>query len=152
QSLAPSPDGRWLYIVDAREGTIAVMNTRTLEVERTAHVDLTATSDGGGGASTVRTSVAVSRDGATLFVASGTSPGTVTAIDVAGLTVADRWASPLPVSGLGLALDGSGLYVAGDGRIALFDLGTGEASVTVPTPVVDPIIGVDPLPAVALAE
>ncbi|HEX7246772.1 MAG TPA: hypothetical protein VF351_01590, partial [Actinomycetota bacterium] len=75
QSLAPSPDGRWLYIVDAREGTIAVMNTRSLKVERTARVDLAGTSDGGGGAPTVRTSVAVSRDGATLFVASGTSPG-----------------------------------------------------------------------------
>ena len=36
QALVPSPDGRWLYIVDAREGTIAVMNTRSLEVERTA--------------------------------------------------------------------------------------------------------------------
>jgi hypothetical protein len=149
QALVPSPDGRWLYIVDAREGTIAVMNTRSLEVERTARVDLAATS---GGASTVRTSVAVSRDGATLFVAAGTSPGTVTAIDVTGLTVTDRWASPLPVSGLGIPLDGPGLYVAGDGRIALFDLASGEASVTVPTPVVDPIVGLDPLPAAGLAE
>ncbi|HVF08769.1 MAG TPA: hypothetical protein VNC60_09340 [Actinomycetota bacterium] len=152
QSLAPSPDGRWLYIVDARQGTIAVMNTRTLDVERTARVDLATTGDAGRAGSMVRTSVAVSRDGDTLFVASGASPGTVTAIDVTDMTIAGRWPSPLPVSGLGLSLDGSGLYVAGDGRIALFDLGTGRTSVTVPTPLIDPIVGVDPLPVAGLAE
>ncbi len=151
QSLAPSPDGRWLYIVDARRGTIAVMNTRTLEVERTARVDLASAGDTGGSASTVPTSVAVSRDGDTLFVASGAAPGTVTAIDINAMTFTERWPSPLPVSGLGLSLDGSALYVAGDGQIALFDLGTGRAGVTVPTPVTDPIIGVDPLPAAGLA-
>ena len=148
QALAPSPDGRWLYIVDSRRGTVAVMNTRTLEIERTAQVELTDAATEGAG---VRTSLAVSRDGATLFVASGASPGTVSAIDIAGLTVADQWPSPVPVSGLGLSLDGSALYVAGAGRIALFDLGTGQASATVPTPVLDPIVGLDPLPPGDLA-
>jgi hypothetical protein len=153
QSLTPSPDGRWLYIVDAREGTIAVMNTRTLKVERTATVDLAGEhgSHGTEGGGAIRTSVAVSRDGSSLFVASGASPGTVAAIDVADLTITDRWASPLPVSGLGVPLDGSGLYLAGGGSIALLDLSSGEASVTVPTPVIQTIVQVDPLPATALA-
>ena len=147
QALAPSPDGRSLYIVDSSEGTIAVMNTRTLKIERTAPVDFTDDAAEGTG---VRTSLAVSRDGATLFVASGASPGTVSAIDIAGLTVGDQWPSPVPVSGLGLSLDGSALYVAGAGRIALFDLVRGETSVTVPTPVLDPIVELDPLPETGL--
>jgi hypothetical protein len=43
--------------------------------------------------------------------------------------------------------------VAGTGGIALFDLSTGEASATVPTPVLEPIVQLDPLPAAsALAE
>ena len=149
QALAPSPDGRWLYIVDSRRGTVAVMNTRTLEIARTGEVELSGTATDP--ASSVRTSVAVSRDGATLFVASGTSPGTVSAIDIADLTLVDSWASPVPVSGLGLSLDGAALYVAGAGRIALFDLSTGETSATVPTPVLDPIVELDPLPPGDLA-
>lgn len=151
QALAPSPDGKWLYIVDSRGGTIAVMNTHTLGIERTGQLDLADTAAGPADASSdpasiVRTSIAVSRDGATLFVASGASPGTVSAIDIADLTLADRWPSPVPVSGLGLSLDGSALYVAGAGRIALFDLVTGQTSATVPTPVLDPIVELDPLP------
>ena len=139
QALVPSPDGRWLYIVDAGEGMVAVMDTRSLEIVRSGHVDL------GGDASDLRTSLAVSLDGSTLFVAAGATPGTVSAIDTADLTTVDAWPSPLPASGLGLSLDGTGLYVAGGGRIALLDLGTGESRTTVPTPVLEPIVSLDPL-------
>ena len=83
----------------------------------------------------------------TLFVAAGATPGTVSAIATADLTTVDAWPSPLPASGLGLSLDGTGLYVAGGGRIALLDLGTGESRTTVPTPVLEPIVSLDPLPA-----
>ena len=142
QSLVPSPDGRSLYIVDAGEGMVAVMDTRSLEIVRSGHVEL------GGEASDLRTSLAVSTDGATLFVAAGATPGTVSAIATADLTMVETWPSPLPVSGLGLSLDGSGLYVAGGGRIALLDLGTGESHTTVTTPVLEPIVGLHPLPGV----
>jgi hypothetical protein len=145
QSLVPSPDGRSLYIVDAGEGMVAVMDTRSLEIVRSGHVDL------GGEASDLRTSLAVSLDGGTLFVAAGPAPGTVSAIDTADLTTLDAWPSPLPASGIGLSLDGTGLYVAGGGRIALLDLGTGESRTTVPTPVLEPIVSLDPLPN-ALAD
>jgi hypothetical protein len=142
QSLMPSPDGRSLYIVDAGEGMVAVMDTRSLEIVRSGRVDL------GGDASDLRTSLAVSLDGSTLFVAAGTTPGTVSAIDTDDLTTVDAWPSPLPASGLGLSLDGTGLYVAGGGRIALLDLVTGESRTTVPTPVLEPIVSLDPLPGV----
>jgi DNA-binding beta-propeller fold protein YncE len=142
QSLVPSPDGRWLYIVDAGEGMVAVMDTRTLEIVRSGRIDL------GGEASDLRTSLAVSPGGETLFVAAGAEPGTVSAIATADLTTVEAWPSPLPASGLGLSLDGSGLYVAGAGRIALLDLATGEPRATVPTTVVEPIVSLDPLPGV----
>jgi hypothetical protein len=93
----------------------------------------------------------VSLDGGTLFVAAGPAPGTVSAIDTADLPTLDAWPSPLPASGIGLSLDGTGLYVAGGGRIALLDLGTGESRTTVPTPVLEPIVSLDPLPN-ALAD
>ena len=145
QSLVPSPDGRSLYIVDAGEGMVAVMDTRSLEIVRSGHVAL------GGEASDLRTSLAVSPDGTKLFVAAGAAPGTVTAIATADLTMVETWPSPLPASGLGLSLDGSGLYVAGGGRIALIDLGSGESRTTVPTPVLEPIVSLDPLPGIDLA-
>jgi DNA-binding beta-propeller fold protein YncE len=145
QSLVPSPDGRRLYIVDAGEGMVAVMDTRSLEIVRTGRVDL------GGEGSDQRTSLAVSRDGTTLFVASGAAPGTVSAISTGDLTIVETWPSPVPASGLGVSLDGSGLYVAGAGGIALIDLGTGQALTTVPTPVLEPIVSLEPLPGLDLA-
>jgi len=149
QALVPSADGRMLYIVDSGEDMVAVMDTRSLEVVRTASVELDATGDAETDSETGRTSLAVTTDGATLFIASGSSPGTVSAIDTEALTLADRWASPLPASGLGLSLDGSALYIAGGGRIALVDTATGEARATVPTAVLEPIVGVHPLAGAA---
>jgi hypothetical protein len=144
QAITPSPDGRWLYIVDVRQGMIAVMDTRSLEIVRTGRADLGPVTD-------APTSVVMSRDGATLFVASGDQPGTVTAIETQGLTLSDRWPSPLPVSGLGISLDGSALYAAGAGRIALVDPDTGEERSAVPTTLLEPIVDVDPLPDTSLA-
>jgi len=144
QAIAPSPDGRWLYIVDARHGMIAVMDTRSLKVTRTGRVDL-------GTSTHARTAVTVSPDGATLFVASGTEPATVSVVSTEGLELTDRWPSTVPVSGLGMALDGSALYAAGGGRIVSVDIETGEARSTLPTPVLEPIVDVDPLPATGLA-
>jgi len=152
QALVPSADGRMLYIVDSGEDMVAVMDTRSLEVVRTASVELDATGDAETDSETGRTSLAVTTDGATLFIASGSSPGTVSAIDTEALTLADRWASPLPASGLGLSLDGSALYIAGGGRIALVDTATGEARATVPTAVLEPIVGVHPLAGAADAS
>jgi hypothetical protein len=139
QTLAPSPDGRWLYVVDASEGLVAVMHTKRLEVVRTARLALEPDAD-------ARTSLAVGRDGQTLYVASSAGAGSISAIDASTLTLTERWAVAQPISGLGLSLDGSALYAAGGGRIDLFDLGSGESFASVPTPGLEPVVGVEPLP------
>ena len=95
QAIAPSPNGSELYIVDSMRGAVAVMNTRTLQIERMEKVD--ALSLGG-----VRTSAQVSVDGRTLFVGSAVDGSAVFAIDTTTLEVTDRW--PMDggdVSGLG---------------------------------------------------
>ncbi|MGZ8613670.1 MAG: YncE family protein [Actinomycetota bacterium] len=138
QAIAASPDGRSLYVVDARQGLVAVMDTETLDVERTGRVDL-GTVDG-------RTSVAMAHDGGTLFVASAGDDRPLFAIDTASLTLADRWTAPGPISGLGMSLDGTALFAAVGGRIDVLDLGTGDAVASVPTPGFAPIVSLDPLP------
>lgn len=138
QAIAASPDGRSLYVVDARQGLVAVMDTETLEVERTGRVDL-GTVDG-------RTSVATSPDGDTLFVASASDDRPLFAIDTASLTLADSWTAPGPISGLGISLDGTALFAAAGERIDILDLATGDAAASLPTPGLAPIVSLDPLP------
>ena len=76
QAMAPTPDGRYLFVVDAGLGEIAVLHTGTLRV-RTAEVDL------GLSGEVERTTAQMSADGRTLFVATAGSNGsTVTAVDV----------------------------------------------------------------------
>ena len=74
QAIAASPDGRRLYVVDSTRELVAVMDTRSLEVVGTAHVAI-------GPDAGARTSIAVSDDGARLFVASSAGDGAITAIE-----------------------------------------------------------------------
>ena len=138
QAIAPSPDGRSLFVIDARQGLVAVMDTESLEVERMGRVNL--------GAVEGRTSVAMSQDGATLFVASAADDRPLFAIDTASLTLADRWSAPGRISGLGMSLDGTALFAAVAERIEILDLSTGDAVASVPTPGLAPIVSLDPLP------
>ena len=138
QAIVPSPDGDSLYVVDARQGLVAVMDTESLEVVRTGRIDLGA----GGG----RASVSVSPDGITLFASPGGDGSMLSAIDTRSMTLADRWPAPGPISGLGMALDGSTLFAAVGERIEVVDLETGEPTASVPTPGLAPILSLEPLP------
>jgi hypothetical protein len=121
QAMAPSPDGRLLYIVDSMRDIVAVMNTRSLEITRTRRIDPTPVQHG-------RTSATVSTDGNTLYVGLGGS--SVSRIDVATLDVLGGWPVPGDVTGLALSEDGARLYAAlGDG-VAIMDTGTGDALAT----------------------
>jgi hypothetical protein len=119
QAMAPSPDGRSLYIVDSMRGLIAEMNTRSLKITRSARIDMGVFEHG-------RTSAGMSPDGDTLYVGVGASE--VSRIDVESLQLLGRWSLPGDVTGLALSEDGARLYAAlGDG-LAVLDTGTGDAA------------------------
>jgi hypothetical protein len=123
QAMAPSPDGRSLYIVDTMGGRIAEMNTRSLKITRSQQVDLGPLGEG-------RTSARMSADGRTLFVGDGGS--SLARIDVRTLEVIGRWQLPGAVTGLAMSRDGARLYAALGGPVAVVDTGTGNASATLP--------------------
>lgn len=119
QALAPSPTGRELYIVDSERGIVVEMNTNTLRIHRTAHMDLS-------GAGGERTSAVVSRDGERLFIGSAMDGSAIYEVDVDSMEVVARWTMPATVSGLALSADGARLYAALEDRVAVLDSGTGE--------------------------
>ncbi|MCD6022356.1 MAG: hypothetical protein K0R20_2066 [Actinomycetia bacterium] len=121
QALAPSPDGRVLYIVDSMRGRIAVMDTESLEITRSERIDLGPLEGG-------RTSARVSADGSTLFVGDG-GPS-LARIDTGTLEMTGRWTLPDDVSGLGLSEDGARLYAALGGRVTVVDTHNGAATTT----------------------
>jgi DNA-binding beta-propeller fold protein YncE len=131
--MAPSPDGRRLYIVDSMGGRIAVMNTKTLKITRSARIEIGPLEGG-------RTSARMSADGLTLFVGDGGS--SIVRIDVGTLEVVGRWQLPGAVTGLAMSRDGARLYAALEGSVAVVDTGTGNASATLPFGHVESILHV----------
>ena len=128
QAMAPSPDGRLLYVVDPTLGLVTAMDTETLEIVRATSIDLSVEG-------VTRTSAVVSADGSALFVAtSGERPG-IARIDTDTFDVVRTWATG-DVSGLGLSADGRRLYAASDGRVEVLDATTGSelAGVAVASP------------------
>jgi DNA-binding beta-propeller fold protein YncE len=135
EAIAASPDGSRLYIVDAVRGIVSVMETASLEVVRTAGLEL-------GAAEASHTVAQVSEDGGTLFV--GIADGDtsmIRAIDTTRLEVTRSWSMPSPVSGLGPSSDGLRLYLAIGDRVEVVDAATGEPLEALPftssTPIVD---------------
>jgi hypothetical protein len=121
QAMAPSPNGRVLYIVDSMRGRIAMMDTETLEITRSERIDLGPLEGG-------RTSARMSADGSTLFVGDGGS--SLARIDTGTLQMTGRWPLPDDVSGLELSEDGARLYAAIGGRVTVVDTDTGDATTT----------------------
>ena len=117
QALAPSADGRALYVVDSVRGFVAEMDTRTMTVTRTQRVPL-------GGRGRGRTSALVSPDGSTLYV--GMGGAAVSRIDVDTLEVLNRWQLPAAVRGLASSEDGRRVFIALSDRVAVVDTGTGR--------------------------
>jgi DNA-binding beta-propeller fold protein YncE len=141
QAMATSPDGSYLFVIDAGTGVVAAMNTGSLRVRTTA---LELPSAG----AIDRTAAGISPDGETLFVSVAGDGGTVvTAVDASTFEVLDTWRMDGVVSGLGVSSDGASLYTALDGRLAVLDATSGVeiGGVTVPTD--QPIVRVTPLAA-----
>jgi hypothetical protein len=121
QAMAPSPDGRLLYIVDSKRGLVAEMDTETMEINRTQRVRLDPLEHG-------RTTAMLSADGNTLYV--GVGGETVTRVDADSLDVLGRWPLPGNVTGLALSEDGARLYAALGEEVAIVDTRTGDALAT----------------------
>jgi hypothetical protein len=119
QAMATSPDGRILYIVDSMRGVVTEMNTRSLEIVRTRHVDL-------GSGIGEQTAVVASPDGASLFVASAADGAAVYTIDTESLQVTGRWDVQGQVSDLRLSNDGARLYAAAGDQLAVLNATTGS--------------------------
>lgn len=125
QALAPSPNGRLLYVVNAALGVVSVMDTRSLAILRTEEIGRTL--DG-----VTSTAAVVSDDGASLYVGAA---GQVERIDTDSLAIADVWDAG-GVTGLGLSADGKRLYVAVGEDVKVLDARTGAelGTVAVPSP------------------
>jgi DNA-binding beta-propeller fold protein YncE len=123
-AMASSPDGRQVFVVDARNGAIAVMDSRRFRVTAFSRVDLSAL---GGG----RISARVSADGRTLLVA-----GRAGMLELDAKTLATRDLIPTPGATTGLALSGDGerLYLSWAGRIEALDATTLDPVLTLLVP------------------
>jgi hypothetical protein len=121
QAITPSPDGRFLYIVDSKRGLVAEMDTETMEITRTQRVRLDPLRHG-------RTTAKLSADGNTLYV--GVGGESITRINLDSLEVLDRWSVPGDVTGLALSEDGARLYAALGEDVAIVDTRTGDALAT----------------------
>jgi hypothetical protein len=139
EAMAVSPDGSTLYVVDADKGLVVTMDTESLDVSRPYRVELP---DPG-----PRTTATVSSDGAVLFVGTAGGDGAVTAIDTASFEATHTWSTAGGVSGLGLSMDGSRLYVALTDRLDVLDATSGRdlGAVDVSSPA--PIVAVEAIAA-----
>jgi DNA-binding beta-propeller fold protein YncE len=120
QAMAVSPDGSRLYVVDTTRATVAVMDTRSLEIVQEAAAPSLAS------AGRARASVLMSVDGRRLFVGGAGDGRQVVVLDAADLSLADRWGMPDRVSGFGMSPDGRRLYVALGDRVTVLDPETGD--------------------------
>jgi hypothetical protein len=113
-AIAVSPDGAYVYAIDALHGDVAAIRTARGRVANTL-LDLSML-DGD-----VTTAV-VSADGATLFVGSGS---VVAAIDTSTVTLRDTWSIASPLTDLGLSADGARLYASSTTGVSVLDATTG---------------------------
>jgi hypothetical protein len=118
-ALAITPDDTGLFVVDATGGRVALVDTASLGVVRTAKLPARA------GAAYA----AVTTD--TLFVGAG---GEVRLVDRGSLAVRSAWGVPGEVRGLVRSADGARLYVALPDAVQCRDVATGRTLSTSAVP------------------
>jgi hypothetical protein len=150
QAMAVTPDGTHLLVVDAGRGLVAVMDTESLGV-RTVPVALPFEG------TIARTSAQISPDGRTLYLAmadtdntaatAGDESSTVVALDTTTFEVRHTWRLPGVVSGLGVSSDGTSVYAAVGGHVAVLDAGSGLELGQILLPTERPVVQVIPIAA-----
>jgi len=139
QAMATTPDGSYLFVIDAGRGNVAAMHTESLKV-RTSPIDLSVEGD------IMRTAAQVSSDGETLLVSvAGADGSVVTALDAATFEVVDTWRLEGVVSGLDFSSDGSSVYAAIEGRVVVLDARNGLEIGAVPVPTDETVVRVTAL-------
>jgi len=139
QAMATTPDGSYLFVIDAGRGIVAAMHTESLKV-RTTPIDLSVEGD------IARTAAQVSSDGETLLVSvAGAEGSVVTALDAATFEVVDTWRFEGVVSGLDFSSDGSSVYAAIEGRVVMLDARNGLEIGAVPVPTDETVVRVTAL-------
>ena len=113
-ALSVSPDGEGLHAVDTSSGTLAEIDTRALDVSRTAPVEVDA--------GAVPPHVAGPARGR-LYIASGPR---LLALDAATLTERRSWDLEADIRGLQAAVDGARLYVGLEDGIVVLNTVTGK--------------------------
>jgi hypothetical protein len=139
QAMATTPDGTYLFVIDAGQGIVAALHTESLKV-RTTPIALSGDGD------IARTAAHVSPDGSTLLVSVASAEGSVvTAFDAATFETIDSWRLDGVVTGLDFSSDGSSVYAATEGRIVVLDVRTGLEIGAVPVPTDGPVVRVTAL-------
>jgi hypothetical protein len=139
QAMATTPDGNYLFVIDAGRGLVAALHTESLKV-RTTPLDIPVEGD------IARTAAQVSPDGRTLLVSVADGEGSVvTAFDAATFEEIDSWRLEGVVSGLDFSSDGSSVYVAMQGQVVVLDARDGLEIGAVPVPTDDTVVRVTAL-------
>lgn len=146
--LAPSPDGRFVYAVDATLGLVEQIDPAQSAVVRSATVEplagsgIVLTKFGHEEGGPVGRRAVVAPDGRTVYAA-GT--GGILAIDATTLTVTGRFLTGMTVETLAVTPDGGSLYaLLADGHIVKLDAAMGALLATVPGDGYDRLVAVMP--------
>jgi DNA-binding beta-propeller fold protein YncE len=117
-ALALSPDGRRLYTVDRSTGTLAVVDTESLQLLQTAPKEVLVDPTPRAGAV-----AAVQVRRGTLFLGGGSE---VISLDATTLAPEQRWAVSGLITGLGMSPDANRLYVGLADRAVVLDAASGR--------------------------
>jgi hypothetical protein len=113
-AIAVSPSGRTVYAIDSLHGDVTSIRPNRDRVENSV-LDLSMLNGG-------TTAAAVSADGLTLFVGSGS---TVVAIDTSTIVVRATWTVQGGLTDLGLSPDGGRLYASSASGVTVLDAASG---------------------------
>ena len=147
--LAPAPDGRAVFAVNATLGVAVDVDPTDLVVRRTAVIQPLAAGSivlakfGHGDVGPVGRRVVVAPDGRTVY---GAGSAGIVAIDAAHLTELRRYLDGSPIGGLGLTPDGRTIYAldAANGTILALDAASGTVVGRVPGDGFDRLLAVVP--------
>jgi outer membrane protein assembly factor BamB len=130
EAIASSGADSRVYVVDTSRGLVAVMSSDTLGVIQTARVGFGLPAVGS------QTEAALSPDGRSLYVSTGTA---IVALDAMTLGPQAKWNLPAPTSGLGVSADGARLYLTLPGTVEALNASNGRAVWTMRVPGVEGI-------------